>query len=194
MYDAQRELAAGVWKPLCACNKEHVPSLTPPHQGLVPNFGAISKIKDKQKHSRLLPLLRFKEVEQRSSVTERGMKRGKALGRERRASECRPRQGCQKKGEAEERRWMKSERISQGCSPKTWIECMCLLSQLITLYRGHGLTLYTTHTIKWKGMRCQFQLRLNLKVWMNLICRSSEASGLCRLVLSKFHSEKRGLA
>lgn len=31
-------------------------------------------------------------------------------------------------------------------SPKTWIECMCLLSQLITLYRGHGLTLYTTHT------------------------------------------------
>ena len=31
-------------------------------------------------------------------------------------------------------------------SLKTWIECMCLLSQLITLYRGHGLTLYTTHT------------------------------------------------
>lgn len=99
-----------------------------------------------------------------------------------------------KKGDAEERRWMKREWISQGRSPKTWIECMCLLSQLITLYRGHGLTLYTTHTIKWKGMRCQFQLQLISKVWMNLIRRSSKLNGLCRLVLSKFHEEKRGLA
>lgn len=41
---------------------------------------------------------------------------------------------------------MKRERTLHRRSPKTWIECMCLLSQLITLYRGHGLTLYTTHT------------------------------------------------
>lgn len=51
-----------------------------------------------------------------------------------------------KKGGAEERRWMKGERTLHRRSLKTWIECMCLLSQLITLYRGHGLTLYTTHT------------------------------------------------
>lgn len=50
------------------------------------------------------------------------------------------------KGDAEERRWMKREWISQRRSPKTWIKCMCLFSQLITLYRGLGLTLYTTHT------------------------------------------------
>lgn len=51
-----------------------------------------------------------------------------------------------KKRDSEERRWMKREWISQRRSHKTWIECMCLLSQLITLYRGHGLTLHTTHT------------------------------------------------
>lgn len=66
-----------------------------------------------------------------------------------------------------EKKWRRHRRIGGECKEsgshrellvKTYMECMCLLSQLITLYRGHGLTLYTTHTIKWKGMRCHFQL------------------------------------
>lgn len=134
-------------KPLCAYDKEHVvfSPFTPWHQGFVPNFVAISKIKDKQKHSRVLPLLQFKEVERGSGATREEWSEEKHF----QEGGGRLNTGLDKavkKGDAEERRWMKREWISQGCSPKTWIECMCLLSQLITLYRGHGLTLYTTHT------------------------------------------------
>lgn len=161
--------------------------VTPRHQGLVPNFVAILKIKDKQKHPRLPPLLQFKEVEKRSRVAERGMKRGKSLGRGRRTFEYRPQQGCQKKEMQKKGGEWKESGSHRDISPKAWIECMCLLSQLITLYRGHGLTLYTTHTIKWKGMRCQFQLQLILKDWMNLIRNFCKLNGRCSLVLSKFH-------
>lgn len=81
-----------------------------------------------------------------------------------------------KKRTAKEKGWMKRERTSEGHSPKTWTECMCLLTQLITLYRGHGLTLYTTHTHNqvekdemsvpiatqfWKSEWTSFAIRLN---------------------------------
>lgn len=123
------------------------PPFIPQHQGLVPNFVVISKIKDKQKHYRLLPLLQYKEVEQRRRATARGMKRGKEKHFEEGGGYLNT--GLNKavrNGVTEEKRWMKREWILRRRSPKTWIECMCLLSQLITLYRGHGLSLYTTHT------------------------------------------------
>lgn len=67
----------GTLQPVCAHNKDSVVvflglggcPFTLQHQGLVPNFVAISKIKDKQKHSRLRPLLmrrkRWEEMRQR---------------------------------------------------------------------------------------------------------------------------------
>jgi len=77
-------------------------------------------------------------------ATERGMKSAKALQRGRRvwiqASTRLSKRELRKKGGE----WKESG--PQRRSPKTWIECMCLLTQLITLYRGHGLTLYTAHT------------------------------------------------
>lgn len=98
-----------------------------------------------------------------------------------------------KKRAVKEKSWMKRERTSQRHPSKTRIECMCLLSQLITLYRGHGLALYTTYTIKWKGMRCQLQLQLVFKIWMNLIRHPWKPNCLCRLVI-QIPAAKRGLS
>lgn len=98
-----------------------------------------------------------------------------------------------KKRAVKEKSWMKRERTSQRHPPKTRIECMCLLSQLITLYRGHGLALYTTYKIKWKGMRCQLQLQLVFKIWMNLIRHPWKPNCLCRLVI-QIPAAKRGLS
>lgn len=165
-------------QPLCVCDKEHVvfPPFTPPHQGLVPNFVAILKIKDKQKHSRPLLLLQFKEVEWRSRVTERGMKRGKALGRGRRAFEYRPRQGCQKgrrrRKEVNEKRVDLAEMFS---SDLKWVYVFTQPANN-SVQGAWPYSIHHTHTIKWKGMRCQFQLELILKVWMNLIRHSSKLS------------------
>lgn len=99
------------------------------------------------------------------------MERGKKhSGRGRRAFECRPRQGGLKKGDAEERRWMKREQDLAGrrCR-QTWIECMCLLRQLITLHRGHGLAPHTHTPSSGKGGDVSSNRDLSFKVWMNLI-------------------------
>lgn len=159
-------------------------------KGLAPNFVAIWKSKT---NKTLLPpapptIQRGKEEKKRQIEESRVVKRFDEGG------------GCLntglnkafKKRMAKEKGWMKRERTSERHSPKTWTECMCLLTQLITLYRGHGLTIHHTHTqSSGKGRDVSSNCNSILKVWMNLIRHSSKSSGLWRLLLPRFQWERR---
>lgn len=151
-YILHTQLGIGMSKPLyvCLCDKEHVVFfLTPPCTTTSRACTQFRGYLKNQRQTKTLPPPTPPPI-QRGRV-EKQSDRKRNEEREKHFEEG---GGCLnagldkavKKGGAEERRWMKRERTSQRRSPKTWIECMCLLSQLITLYRGHGLTLYTTHT------------------------------------------------
>lgn len=121
-------------------------TFTPSHQELVPNFVAISKIKEKTK---TLPLPAPPPI-QRGGAEWRAVKHFDEEGW---CLKLGLKKGATQEKEVNEKKADLRVRLRTE-------QCMCLLTQQITLYRGHGLTLYTAHTIKWEGMGCLFQLHL----------------------------------
>lgn len=163
--------------------------LTPKHQGLAPNFVAISEIKDKQKHSHPCPSCIWQRASREAKRRKGGLKRGILPQRGRRVLEFKPQQSCQK-GRIKIKRADFRETISWVLN---WVYVFTHPANS-SVQGARPYPIHHTHTIKRMGMRRHFQLQLNSKVRVNLIHLPFKSSGLCRLGVIQIPAGKRGLS
>lgn len=126
------------------------------------------------------PIQRRRAEKERNKRNEE--RKGKALWRGRRVFEYRPRQGCQKgshrREEVNEKRVDLTETFSLDLN---WVYVFTQPANN-SVQGAWPYSIHHTHTIKWKGMRCQFQMQLIWKsewIWFAFPPNSMACVGWC---------------